>query len=966
MKKLLIFDASNYMFRAFFASPPMSNSAGFPTNALHFYTSMILSVIRRVSPDAIALAHDRKGPKFRHVLYPEYKGQRTEPPELLQLQFPWFRQITDAMGIHAYDVESYEADDVIATLTRQARAAGWHVVIASSDKDLMQLIERTDGVDTVVMLDAMAKAGDQKYRAVTVDDVVARFNVMPDKVADVLALSGDTIDNIPGCKGIGEKTAGKLIAEFGSLENLMQNLDKIKKPAQHANLEAFSTSAELSKKLTSLVNDLPIELVYEGMKPDASKVTEIFSALELHKLLMEILGPEARPDASVRRIKVPGAEAKGQDEKPGVPVQRSLFPTEVHEEKGGSSERVKVGMPSAAGASPHGSVELIRPITRVRICETAQELGAFLERVSGQMVAVVPLWLEESRSHRQMLGCSFADASEAVYVHLYHERSLFNNSAQAEDMESLVRACLEDVRQPKAVYGMKPIVQYGLVYGKSIDVSSYFDVEMAAYLVHPERTEFSLSVCSVEYLGEPMEMTPENWLGVGKKAVKAQTVSVQTASACAGLWAQIILQLSEKLPQELSYYGLSQVYSELDHRLSPILAKMEYDGVKIDTEALHEMSEGFDSELERLNEEVHGFSEEDFNVNSPKDLARFLFEVLKLEPATKKNRSHGLSTDQDTLESIDHPIAGLILEYRTISKLRSTYSESLATLADSQTHRIHGQFNACVTATTRLSSSDPNLQNIPGRTELGRRIKRTFVPEPGHVFISADYSQIELRLMAAFSKEPSLCEAYHRGEDVHARTAASLFDKPIEDVTKQERQLAKTINFGLLYGMGVQKLSRETGYSKADAKKFLEKFHSQFPTLSEFFTGQVEKARESGETRTVLGHRRSMPELYSERGMIKAFGERVALNAPIQGSASDIVKRAMIRFDEAIRQKGCQARLLIQVHDELLVECPEAEVEAVSEILRESMEGAVEIGVPLKVELKVGCNWADMNSPGSL
>lgn len=949
MKKFLIFDASNYMFRAFYASPPMNNSAGFPTNALHFYTSMILSVIRKLSPDAVALAHDYKGMKFRNELFPAYKAQRDAPPEALQLQFPWFRKITDALGIQAYEAPGYEADDVIASLTCRARKDGYQVIIASSDKDLMQLVERTDDIDTVYLFDAMAKGG--KTKAVTIDDVLARFQVAPDHVADVLALAGDTVDNIPGCKGIGEKTAGKLIAEYGSLETLIARVDEIKKPAQHANLVAFSKDAALSKKLTSLVMDIPLDIRYVGMDPDPQSVTRVFSSLELHRLLSDILGPDARPDPSVPRVSPESTDDAVMSDAGACAVQEKAEKTHERSEN--------QGMPEAATDKPLKPAKLLRDLRETRICANDGAFNAFLNASENQMLAIAPLWFDETIHARKLLGCAVASATDVVYVPIRHSRSLFGDACASSVMENAIAQLLASDRT-KAVYGIKSIQQYAFANALKISTSSFFDTEIAAYLVHPERSAMGLDVCAFEYLGHTLSSTPENWLGSGKKAVSPSSFSQESAAALAGQWAQLIYQLAELLPDELGAHDLEKPYQTLDLPLSAILARMEYDGVAIDSDALRDLSASFDEKIRELDAQAHSFSDDNFNINSPKDLARFLFEVLNLVPSTKKNRQHGLSTDQETLESIDHPIAQIILEHRAVSKLRSTYSETLASLADPQTHRIHGRFNGCVTATTRLSSSDPNLQNIPGRTELGRQIKRAFVPAPGCAFISADYSQIELRLMAAFSKEPVLCQAYQNGEDVHARTAASLFDIPIEQVTKAQRQLAKTINFGLLYGMGVQKLARETGYSKAEAKAFLEKFHAQFPTLSKFFDDQVDRAKAAGETRTIMGHRRPVRELFSARPMLRAFGERVALNAPIQGSASDIVKIAMIRLDEALRAKHLHARLLIQVHDELLLECPDDEVEKTSAILVDAMENAAQIGVPLKVELKTGKTWADM------
>ncbi len=951
MPRLLIFDASNYMFRAHFASPPMNNSAGFPTNALHFYTSMILSVIRRVSPDAIALACEKRGPKFRHELYPDYKGHRETPPEALQLQFPWFHRITDALGIPAYTADGYEADDIIATLVRQARQKDWHVVIASSDKDLMQLIERTEeGTDAVVMLDAMAK-GAKSFHVSTLDDVKSRFNVAPNLVPDVLALAGDTADNIPGCKGIGEKTAGKLIAQYGSLENLMTHLHEIKKTAQKANLEAFAPSAELSKTLTSLVSNVPVELKLETLHPDPAKVIPLFSALELHKLLADVLGSDVRPDYSIPRVQLPGAHPE-----PTQPLQKSLF-------DGCSCGCLENNDKSAAPNSIETHIDppqKLRNFIETTVVQQIEDLDAFLADASAHthQVAIAPVWLDETLAARKPLGLALASSEKAIYLPLHQSRTLFDTSAESCIPISHVLTFLKQTTLRKCVYGFKPIWQYAQKHGLELNTDSFFDVEIAAYLHHPERTKYDLAVCAEEYLGEPLLKSPGNWLGTGKKALKPETLSPQEIAPIAGLWAQIILQLAEKLPAILERHRLKTIYETQDLPLSRILAQMEFYGIRLDISALTELTKAFDAEMTRLDKAAHSFSDVPFNINSPKDLGRFLFDVLGLVPGTKKNRQHGMSTDQETLESIEHPIAQIILDYRAISKLRSTYTHALADMVNPATGRLHGQFNACVTATTRLSSSDPNLQNIPSRTELGRQIRRAFIPQNDWTFVSADYSQIELRLMAAFSQEPVLCQAYQNGEDVHRRTAAALLDIPLNDVTKEQRQLAKTINFGLLYGMGVHKLARETGTTKAEAKAFLEKFHAQFPTLSSFFEKQIEKAHEAGETRTLDGHRR--PLIPSRRPMEKALNDRIALNTPIQGSASDIVKRAMLRLDKMLHEQGLHARLLLQVHDELLLECPDDEVDQVANLLTKAMENAADIGVPLRVELKIGKTWADM------
>ena len=952
MKRLLIFDASNYIFRAFFASPAMNNSKGFPTNALHFYTSMILSVIRRIHPDAVALAHEMRGPKFRHALYSEYKAQRGAPPDALVLQFPWFRKITDALGLHAYDAQGYEADDIIATLTRQARQQDWHVVIATSDKDLMQLVERQNGVDTVCLFDAMAKSHEGPH-FVTIDDVIARFKVEPARVADVLALSGDTSDNIPGCKGIGEKTAGALIVKFGSLEELIARRAEITKPAQRANLDAFAPQAALSKQLVSLAYDAPVHLAFDALNPRPKDVREVFSALDMIRLLHDILGPDVTVDPSVPKAVIPQTETQTETQigaEPATPLPASEHASPVTDPR------------SRAFFCPKSPAGLRRQLFDTEVLSTTASLKEFIGDVykEGARVAILPVPKNTSVVRPELLGIALSTASRAVYFPMHTQRSLFALSNASENSLPILLEFLNSPH-PKSVYGVKPLVALALSHRHPIDIAACFDVEIAAYLLHPE-SQTTLGICARNYLDVELPSSPETWLLQTKKKADFLALPDHAMANIAGAWAQIIVQLAEILPDELQANLLTEVYRDIDLPVAGILANMEFHGIGVDVQALHALARHFDEELQKLDAKAHSFSDADFNINSPKSLAQFLFQTLGLTPKTKKKSTYGLSTDQDTLESIDHPIAQIILDYRAISKLRSTYSDSLAELADPQTHRIHGRFNGCVTATTRLSSSEPNLQNIPARTELGRQIKRAFIPSPGCSFVSADYSQIELRLMAAFSHEPVLCSAYQRGEDVHARTAAALLNIDIHEVTKAQRQLAKTINFGLIYGMGVQKLARETGIDKKEAKAFLDTFHAQFPTLMQYLEKLTETAREQGEVRTLLGHRRPIPELFSTNAMIKATGGRIATNTPIQGSASDIVKRAMLRLDDALHAHHLHATLLVQIHDELLLECPDSEVPQTTALLREAMEHAVDIGIPLKVEVKVGKNWADMNA----
>ena len=1051
-KKLLIFDASNYIFRAFYASPPMCNSAGFPTNALHFYTSMLLSVIHRVNPDCIALAHEKKGPKFRHELYPEYKGQRTPPPEELVMQFPWFRKITDALGICAYDSDGFEADDVIATLTTQARNLQYDVIIASSDKDLMQLIASEDGYDRVVLLDALSKAAHAKNGAhwIGTNDVIARFNVEPNRVADVLALAGDAIDNIPGCKGIGEKTAGKLIAQYGSLENLMASRGEIKKPAQKANLDAFAPNAELSKKLVSLVYDVPVTLVEHTMSPNPDLIIPLFSALDLNKLLVEVLGKSAQPDPSVPKITPHSADFQPTIQNTSPSADANAVANAVSNLNCTNAVANAVSNPNCANAvanavsdpnctntvsnavsntnnaisTPNcanavsnavsdpnctntvsnailGSNDAVPstpqkspkkqapPATTpdpeiLGILQAAKRACSPFDLVSAPIVdsiadldarfaamaddkttiAVVPIFEHTAPQAPGMIGCAFAtgDGARDFYCTWNTvQKTLFDViSNDGNQCRHAIAQFLSRSDITFAVYDVKPILQWLWAGGYSPNIAQFFDIQIAAYILHPSRSRLSLQSCVAEFIARDLPILPDQWLGTGKKQKTPREMPMQSCADAALTWASAMRQCVQPLKSALERANLSQIFSQIDIPIAETLARMEFYGIEVETNYLREMATDFDEKLRKLDEEAHKFSDEPFNINSPKSLGHFLFETLKLEPATKKNKTHGLSTDQDTLESLDHPIASIILQYRTISKLRSSYTESLIDCADRASSRIHCHFNECVTATTRLSSSDPNLQNIPARSDLGRQIKRAFVPAKGYCFVSADYSQIELRVLASLSRDPVLVNAYQNDLDIHALTASELFDKKIDDVTKAERQIAKSINFGIVYGMGSQKLSREVHISKQEAKQFLEKFNQRFPVLAQWLDDNGIKARQTGVIHTVLGHRRIIDEFLSPNKMIQAAGDRIAANSPIQGSASDIVKCAMLRLQSLLAQNNSKARIILQIHDELLLETPIDELEQTKAILIDAMTNACDIGIPLKIDLKVGNNWADM------
>ena len=579
-------------------------------------------------------------------------------------------------------------------------------------------------------------------------------------------------------------------------------------------------------------------------------------------------------------------------------------------------------------------------------------------------IAVVPIFEHTAPQAPGMIGCAFAtgDGARDFYCTWNTvQKTLFDViSNDGNQCRHAIAQFLSRSDITFAVYDVKPILQWLWAGGYSPNIAQFFDIQIAAYILHPSRSRLSLQSCVAEFIARDLPILPDQWLGTGKKQKTPREMPMQSCADAALTWASAMRQCVQPLKSALERANLSQIFSQIDIPIAETLARMEFYGIEVETNYLREMATDFDEKLRKLDEEAHKFSDEPFNINSPKSLGHFLFETLKLEPATKKNKTHGLSTDQDTLESLDHPIASIILQYRTISKLRSSYTESLIDCADRASSRIHCHFNECVTATTRLSSSDPNLQNIPARSDLGRQIKRAFVPAKGYCFVSADYSQIELRVLASLSRDPVLVNAYQNDLDIHALTASELFDKKIDDVTKAERQIAKSINFGIVYGMGSQKLSREVHISKQEAKQFLEKFNQRFPVLAQWLDDNGIKARQTGVIHTVLGHRRIIDEFLSPNKMIQAAGDRIAANSPIQGSASDIVKCAMLRLQSLLAQNNSKARIILQIHDELLLETPIDELKQTKAILIDAMTNACDIGIPLKIDLKVGNNWADM------
>lgn len=882
MKKLFLIDGSSYIYRAFYAVRDLSTSKGFPTNAVYGFLNMLKKVLKESAPDYIAVVYDSKGPTFRKEKYSNYKANRKEMPESLIPQIPYIKRAVDAYNIANVEKEGFEADDIIGTLVRRLKSPSLDIVIITGDKDLMQLVG-----ENVKIFDTMK---DKYYE---VKDVVEKLGVMPGQVADIIALAGDSSDNIPGVSGIGEKTAIELINRFGSLEEVIERADEIEKPKLKENLKSGVLNAVLSKELATLafVPEIDIELDDLAVKkPEIEALKNIFVELEFSKFLKEL---------------------------------------EFHSEKKEKNYRTVVSLNELD--------EIIDEIKRrgefAVDTETSSEYPMIAELVG--------------------ISISFKE-NEGYYIPLSHKKG--GNLPFNEVLERL-----KPVLKDKEVAKIGQNIKYDCIVLKKYDLSVEgigCDTMIASYLLNPSKYNHNLSDISLEYLNYK---TGEysNLLKNYPKNSDFSDVSVPDATFYSAEDADITYQLSKVLLKKVIKEGLEKVYTVIEMPLLKVLAEMETAGVKIDTGLFKRLSEDAKNQLSRLESTIFEISKEPFNINSHQQLGYILFEKLKL-PYGKKTKT-GYSTDSEVLTKLSavHPLPEKVLEYRSLSKLKSTYLDSLPQLINPSTGRIHTSFNQTVTATGRLSSSEPNLQNIPIRTELGKMIRSGFIPEKGAKIISADYSQIELRILAHLSKDETLTDAFNKGEDIHLRTASEIFGTLPGLITGDMRREAKVINFGIIYGMGAFSLGKELGMSTGEAQKFIDRYFQRYPSVKSYLDFSLEEARKKGYTTTLFGRKRYLPELGSKNSMVRQFTERIAINTPIQGTAADIIKIAMININEEFKKREIKSKMIIQVHDELVFEVEDDEIEKVKNIVLDSMIGAAPFDIPVVVDLNIGNNWAE-------
>ncbi len=836
-KRVYLVDGNSYLYRAFYATPHLSNSRGFPTNAVYAFVSMIKKLRNSENPDILIIIFDSKGPSFREEISAQYKAQRPPMPDNLSLQVPVVKEIIGALGLPVLEKEGFEADDIIATLTEHLKAHDDVMTfIVTSDKDMMQLVG-----EKVRILDSM------KNLVIGEAEVREKFGIAPGNMVDYLALCGDTSDNIPGVPGIGEKTARDLVGTMGSIDNIYGHIEEIGKKAVKERLLAGREKAEMSRKLATLRYDVPIETNIEvlcGQTENLEELRRIYRELEFTALY--------------REIKVAAGQKKELKEK--------------------------------------ALSDLIYDHIYIAAAFQGKNAGTF------------------------RIDAFAAFDGEGVFFSML-ESDLITILSQAKEI---------------ITHNLKPLA---ITAGDQLREKKLFDTMLAAYLVNPLRKDFTLGHMLEEYCDvAPAEMDA--------------ALSLRDMAAC-------LPGLADTLRAQLGELDLSDLYFGTELPLVEVLADMEIAGVRVDRRKLGELSRDFDQRLTRIIKDIYVHSDGPFNINSPQQLCRVLFDTLGLTPVRKTKT--GYSTDTGVLEilSESHPLPAMILEYRSLTKLKNTYIDVLPTLINPGTGRIHTTFNQMVAATGRLSSSDPNLQNIPIRGVEGLKIRESFIPADGCLLLSSDYSQIELRVLAHLSRDQELIDTFHRNEDIHARVAANVFGVATDLVTADMRRAAKVINFGIIYGMSAFGLSKELGVGQREAQKYIDNYFERHKAVRAFMDGIKESAREKGYVRTLLGRMRFIPEINNSDPTVRQLGERAAMNTPIQGTAADIIKAAMINIHRVIRQQGFKSRLILQIHDELLCQITQEEAADMIELVRHEMENVVVLDVPLIVSIGTGHNWAE-------
>lgn len=918
-KKLFLLDAYALIYRAYYAfiRAPRINSKGVNTSAVYGFVNTLEEVLKKENPTHIAVCFDPPGPTFRHEMFEAYKAQREATPEVIRESVPVIKEIIKAYNIPIIEVLGFEADDVIGTLAKKAEQSGYTTYMMTPDKDYGQLVD----THTFMYRPKTMSAG---FDIMGPDEIKAKFEIKEvSQVIDILGLMGDASDNIPGCPGVGAKTAVKLIDQFGSIENLLENTDQLK-GALKTKVEENRQQILDSKFLATIKTDVPVEFDEKSLTRDplnTEMLGEIFERLEFRQLAERILKNAPKPAKT-------------------APAQRTLF--DIFEDV--EPEAPKYSTLASLKALPHTYhlVEKQEDISNLINTLKSRNLWAFDTETTG----IDPISAE-------LVGMSFAcDENEAYYVPVPADRM------EAEKLVARFKEAFEDENILKIGQNIK--FDYIMLKRYGVEVKGkMFDTMIAHYLIQPEQRH------GMDYLAEIylkyQTIHIEELIGKGKNQLSMRQVALPAVCDYACEDADVTLKLKNVLEKELQKEGLEHLFYDIEMPLVKVLAEMEMVGVKIDKDALKDTSVILTKKMQEIEQQIFDAAGMEFNVSSPKTVGEVLFDHLKLDEKAKKTKTGQYSTSEDVLEKLTdkHPVVGLILEHRGLKKLLSTYVDSLPTLIDKHTGKIHTSFNQAVTATGRLSSSNPNLQNIPIRTDVGRELRRAFIADEGCVFFSADYSQIELRLIAELSGDENMIEAFLSGADIHAATAAKIYKLPIEEVTRDMRSKAKTANFGIIYGISTFGLANRLNIPRGEAKELIDGYFASYPAIKEYMEKSIEKARQQGYVETLFGRKRMLPDINSRNSVVRSYAERNAINAPIQGSAADIIKVAMINIDRRFREENIEARMILQVHDELNFNVPEQEKEKVQQIVIEEMENAYKMRVPLIAECGTGKNWLE-------
>ncbi len=865
MERLLILDSNSLLNRAFYAIPDLTNSEGIHTNAVYGFSNMLLKMKEELKPDYIVAAFDRKAPTFRHLEYKDYKAGRKKMPEELAQQFPIVKELLNLIGINIYEIDGFEADDIIGSLAKFAEKNGIEVYVVTGDRDALQLASKNINV-------VITKKGVTETEVYNEENFIEEFGVTPTQFIDVKGLMGDKSDNIPGVPGVGEKTAYKLIKTYGSVEEVLKNIDNISGKKIKENLETYREQAIFSKKLATIMVDVPIEFDLEEIKNkdkyDIDGVRKFIYKYQLRSLLKKLPGLED--------------EKKGEDE----------------------------------------NIEVIN----INTYESFLELEKNLE----DCCYIIYNLLNKERFSKIELEKLYIQNNNKVYLIDY--KSILEGNPSSVD---ILKSIMENEDITKIIHDGKSLLT--VLNKLNIDIKSFkFDTAIAAYLIDSAKSSYDLTTLINEYLFEEV--------GGSEEEVKIKNIFK-------------LNKVYEVLEGKIKEEKMEDLYYKVEHPLIFVLSSMESLGFNVNEEKLNELAVKFKEEISRTEKEIFSLAEEEFNINSPKQLGKILFEKLDL-PVIKKTKT-GYSTNAEVLEKLQdkHEIIPKITYYRQITKLNSTYVEGLKNVIDEDGH-IHSSFNQTVTTTGRLSSTEPNLQNIPIKYEMGREIRKVFIPnEEGDLLLSCDYSQIELRVLAHMANDENMIDGFKHHSDIHRKTASEVFKVPIEEVTPLMRSRAKAVNFGIVYGISDFSLAQDLHITKKEASEYMAIYFDRYPKIKEYLEETIKEVKEKGYALTILNRRRAIPELKSSNKIVKALGERLAMNAPIQGSAADIIKLAMVNVYKKIEEKNLKSRIILQVHDELILNVKKDELETIKTLVKEEMENVLELRIPLEVDTNIGETW---------